>query len=184
MLYDLNTPKNSVFPYNNYERFELTDMNEAECKAEFRFKKSALPQLVEALRIPQVFKCKQKSVCGGMEGLCMLLRRLAYPCQYSDLIPRFGRPVPEISMITTKVADFTYESHGRRIMEWNSSYTRKGSALNNCFGSVDGTVRPICRPNVNQRQVYNGHQRVHALKFKSVAIPNDVIASLYGPMSM
>ena len=44
MLYDLNTPKNPVFPYKNYERFELTDMDEAECKAEFRFKKSALPQ--------------------------------------------------------------------------------------------------------------------------------------------
>ena len=130
MLYDLNTPKNPVFPYKNYERFELTDMDEAECKAEFRFKKSALPQLVEALSIRQVFKCKQRCVCGGMEGLCMLLRRLAYPCRFSYLISRFGRLVPEISMIT-KVADFTYESHGRRIMEWNSGYTRKGSALNN-----------------------------------------------------
>ena len=60
----------------------------------------------------------------------------------------------------------------------------KGSALSNCFGFVDGTVRPICRPNVNQRQVYNGHKRVHALKFQSVAIPNGLIANLYGPMGM
>ena len=93
----------------------------------------------------------------------MLLRRLAYPCQYSNLIPRFGRPVPEISMITTQVADFIYESHGRRITEWNDDILNtdcleryaavihaKGSALNNCFGFVDGTVRPMCRPNVNQ----------------------------------
>lgn len=53
MLYDLNTSKNLVFPYENYERFELTDMDEADCKTEFRFEKSDLPQLAEALRIPQ-----------------------------------------------------------------------------------------------------------------------------------
>ena len=127
----------------------------------------------------------------------MLLRRLAYPCRYSDLIPRFGRPVPEISMITTRVADFIYENHGRRITEWNDDVLNtncleryaaaihaKGSALNNCFGFVDGTVRPICRANVNQRQVYNDHKRVHALKFQSVAVPNGLIANLYGPMGM
>ena len=52
MLFDLNTSKNPVFPYENYGRFELTDMDEAECKAEFRFEKSDLHQLAEALRIP------------------------------------------------------------------------------------------------------------------------------------
>ena len=54
MLYDLNTPKNPVFPYGNYERFNLTDMDEAECKAELHFEKSDLPELAETLRIPQV----------------------------------------------------------------------------------------------------------------------------------
>ena len=63
MLYDLNTSKNPIFPCENYERFELTDIDEAEWKAEFRFEKSDLPQLAEALRIPQVFKCKQRRVC-------------------------------------------------------------------------------------------------------------------------
>ena len=51
MLYDLNTSKNPVFPYKNYERFELNNMDEAECKAKFRFEKSDLPQLAEALRM-------------------------------------------------------------------------------------------------------------------------------------
>ena len=96
MLYDMNTSKNPAFPYENYDKFEQTDIDEAECKAEFRFEKSHLPQLAEALRIPQAFKCKQRTVCDGMEGLCMLLRRMAYPSRYSDLIPRFGKPVPEI----------------------------------------------------------------------------------------
>ena len=47
---------------------------------------------------------------------------------------------------------------------------------------MDGTVRPICRPSQNQRIVYNGHKRAHALKFQSVVTPNGLIANLYGPM--
>ena len=197
LLYHLNTSKNPVFPYENYDVFELENVDEAECKPEFRVEKADLPQLAEVLGIPCVFRCDQRTVCDGMEGLCMLLRRLAYPCRYSDLIPRFGRLVPEISMITSKVADFIYMNHGYRITRWNNSLLSpdnleryaeaihsKGAALDNCFGFVDGTVRPICRPNTNQRQVYNGHKRVHAIKFQSVAIPNGIIANLYGPVGM
>ncbi|KAL9977147.1 hypothetical protein ACROYT_G014520 [Oculina patagonica] len=33
---------------------------------------------------------------------------------------------------------------------------------------MDGTVRPIARPGERQRVLYNGHKRVHALKFQSV----------------
>ena len=42
-------------------------------------------------------------------------------------------------------------------------------------------VCPICHPGEKQRVVYNGHKRVHALKFQSVAVlPNGLIANLYG----
>lgn len=58
----------------------------------------------------------------------------------------------------------------------------KGAALSNCFGFVDGTVRPICRPGKDQKVVYNGHKRVHALKFQSVPLPNGLVAHLYGPV--
>ena len=43
------------------------------------------------------------------------------------------------------------------------------------------TVRPICRPRVNQRIVYNGHKRLHAITFQSMCIPNGLIANLSGP---
>ena len=58
----------------------------------------------------------------------------------------------------------------------------KGAALDNCFGFVDGTVRPISKPGVNQRAVYNGHKRVHALKFQSFALPNGLIGNLFRPV--
>ena len=33
-----------------------------------------------------------------------------------------------------------------------------------------------------ERVVYNGHKRVHGLKFQSVALPNGLIGKLYGPV--
>ena len=47
---------------------------------------------------------------------------------------------------------------------------------------LDGTVRDISRPGVNQKTVYNGHKKVHALKFQSVVLPNGIIALMYGPV--
>ena len=41
-------------------------------------------------------------------------------------------------------------------------------------------VRSICRPGVNQRILYNGHKRVHSIKFQSVVIPNGLISNLFG----
>ena len=111
------------------------------------------------------------------------------------MIPRFVRPVPELCMISNTVLDWIYENHGFRLTPWNQpflspvclqryadSISRKSSPLNNCFGFVDGTVRSISRPGKNKKIVYKGHKRVHALKFQSVALPNGLIADLYGPV--
>ena len=54
--------------------------------------------------------------------------------------------------------------------------------LDNCWSFIDGTVRPICRPQENQRLVFNGHKISHALKFQSIVVPNGIIANLFGPI--
>ena len=54
--------------------------------------------------------------------------------------------------------------------------------MRNCWGFVDGTVRSICKPSQHQGEVYNGHKKVHALKFQSVVTPNGLVANLWGPM--
>ena len=146
--------KTPEFPYEEYERFDLQEMDDAECKAEFRFAKMDIPLLAEALGIPEKFICHQGTRSEGIEGLCMLLKRLTYPCRYSDLIPRFGRPVPVLSMISNTVLDFIYNEQGHKITQWNNSLLNpanlevyaaaisdKGAALDNCIGFIDGTAR-------------------------------------------
>ena len=54
--------------------------------------------------------------------------------------------------------------------------------LRNCFGFIDGTVTPFCRPDENQRVVHNGHKRVYGLELQSVVLLNGTIANLYGPV--
>ena len=195
LLYDINQSKNPEFPHENYEPFNFDALDPVECVADFRVEKQDIPRLADALGIPPVIKCQQRSICGGTEGLCMLLRRFAYPCRLSDMIARFGRPVPVMSMITKEVMNFIYNNHQQRLTQWNqfllspaslqeyaNAIHRAGAALNNCFGFIDGTVRAISRPGKDQRLVYNGHKRVHALKFQSVSLPNGIIANLFGPV--
>ncbi|CAH3161403.1 unnamed protein product [Porites lobata] len=94
LLYDVNRSTNLDFPHEQYPLFDLDDMQNDECLAEFRVHKHDLPILAEVLGIPDQFVLEQRSVVGGMEALCMLLKRLTYPCRYSDLLHRFGqRPV-------------------------------------------------------------------------------------------
>ena len=110
-----------------YEEFSLDNFSEEECIAEFRVEKNALPILAHALGIPPVVHCLQRSVFEGMEGLCMLLKRLAYPCRYSDMIPRFGRTVQEMSMMTNVVLDGINNEHGHHLTDFNQPFLSRAS---------------------------------------------------------
>ena len=125
----------------------------------------------------------------------MLLQKLAYSCRYSDMIPRFGRSKPELGLIVHTVlrcictqfehflSSFQQEwLAADTLTEYAVAVYGKCHALDNCWGFIDGTVRPICRPGENQRVVYNGHKRVHALKCQSVVAANGLITNLYGPV--
>ena len=98
-------------------------------------------------------------------------------------------------MISNQVTDWIYNTHGHKVTQWNHGILNplliatyadgvhtKGAALDNCFGFIDGTVRPISRSISYQRIFYNGHKRVHALKFQAVTLPNGLIANIYGPV--
>ena len=182
-----------IFPYWKVDKFSLDNWDDTECHTELRFKKGDLYDLKRCLRIPDMIQCLQGTICEGMEAMCILLKRLAYPCRYTDMVGRFGRNPTELCLIFNNVLDKIYDTH-HRLNSWNQPFLQpaelhrfarsiydKGAPLDNCFGFIDATVRPICRPNINQRVMYNGHKRVHGIKFQSVVVPNGLIANLSGP---
>lgn len=145
--------------------------------------------------MPEKIKCANGTRVDGVDALCITLNRYAYPTRYSDMIKHFAYSVPQLCLTFNNITDFLYENfnHLFRTLDQNwlsphcmeqfsQAVSSKGAAITNCWGFVDGTVRPTCRPSQNQRVMYNGHKRLHALKFQSVVAANGLIAHLYGPV--
>ena len=160
----------------------------------FVFFKNDVYLLFGALQLPEQLRCQNGLKVLGLEALCIFLKRFAYPCRYCDMINRFGQPVPQLSMVSNLVMNYLYNNFSHLLSDFNQPWLAraelekfanavhaKGAPLENCWGFVDGTVRPICRPQEHQRVVYNGHKRVHSIKFQSVVAPNGLIANLAGP---
>ena len=180
-------------PYWKYDRFSLKDMTNEQCSVELCFTEN-IYQLCSSLSLPQVYRCYNRLSIDSVEALCVCLKRVAYPCHYADLVPRFSRPVPQLCMICNLVDDI-YSKFSHLLTDLNQPWLcrenlksfatpvhNKGAALDNCWGFVDGTVRPICMPKHDQTAVYNGRKRVHALKLQSVAATNSMVASPLEPV--
>ena len=182
-------------PYWRYERFDLEKYGNDECLANFRFYKNDLYDVADALNLPRNgLVCSNGTKAFSMDALCLFLRRHCYPCRYVDLVPLFGRSIPELCLINNTFVDFMYDRWGHLLTTLNQPWLspinlqqfanvihEKGAALENCWGFVDGTVAQVCRPGLMQRILYNGHKRVHAIKYHSVTAPNGLCANLRGP---
>lgn len=181
----------------DYHTIPLFDVNRYSAKQVweyFRFERNDLERLRTALHIPDIIHTRNRLKENGLRAMCLLLRRLAYPCRLSDLVPMFGRPECELSQIINSVLGLLYERHhhlldgdiGHMNFIDPGSFSRAtynaGSALINCFGFIDGTARPIARPQTDQRLFYSGHKRQHCLKFQSVVCPNGLIVHMFGPL--
>jgi len=121
LLYNLNRSYNLDLPYDSYPDFYFDELEDDGCLAEFHFHKRDLPLLADLLEIPETVEYYQKSICSGLEALCVLLKRHSYPCRYSDIVARFAKPAPVLCMINNYLINFIYQSHSHRILEWNDS---------------------------------------------------------------
>ena len=139
--------------------------------------------LLDVLNLPDKTTYPNRFFVYSDEALCMLLRRFAYPCRYEDLVPRFGRHVPQLSTVVSEMTDLLHVQFGHLLSRLNQPWLSPADpALDNFWGFIDGTVRPVLRPGEHQKVLYNGHKRVHAILFHSVVVPNGLIANLFGPV--
>ena len=175
-MYDLNKPKNPEIPCGE-QRFDIDNLCDDECQTNFRFFRNDIYRLTEVLDLPDEIECYNGLVVDKVEALAMYLKRFSYPCRYADMVPLFSRPIPQICMITNKVMNFIYDRWRHLLFDLNPPWLSRanlerfaaaihdrGAALENCWAFVDGTVRPISRPGKNQRVLYNGHKKIHAIK--------------------
>ena len=122
-------------------------MNDDERRVEFRFKKGDIYTLAQTFRLPEMVRCYNGIVIDSVEALCICLKRYAYPCRYADLIPRFGRPVPQLCMAANVITDMIFDRFHRLLTDldqpWLSPHNlqtyadaihNRGAALENCWG--------------------------------------------------
>ena len=166
------------------------------CVDLFRFTKEQLYLLVQQLRLPDCMTAPNRTKWTAIEGLCIVLRRLTYHNRYIDLVGLFGRGVAEIGIIFNNTIMYIHRKWSHLLYgmdgkapwlsaERLSTYRQRLSevcALPNLCGFIDGTVRPICRPTRNQKAVYNGHKRTHALKYQAIMAPDGMVSHLSGPI--
>ena len=177
-------------------RLCLRSLDDHTCKLRFRFSSAEIMELCHALRIPEKMVGPSRVSWTGLEGLLVVLRRLSYPCRLGELSDEFGRSLPDLSRIfnstlmwiwrrwSGQVQDPFTKAHftPARLRAYRAAIYRKSGVDLRVWGFIDGTVRPMCRPREHQRMFYNGHKRVHALKFQAVTTPDGLICHLYGPV--
>lgn len=175
-----------------YERLDFDQISNSYCREQFRFDKIAILELCDKLNIPHRYVCPNKTVCTGLEGFLILLRRLTYPNRLLELEKEFGRSRTELSLIINTVLDDIHERFKTKLTNLNQSWINldrfsqassiRGSPFPNCWGFIDGTSLFICRPTDMQKSCFSGHKRQHCLKFQGVVTPCGVFAQMYGPI--
>ena len=83
-----------------YDRFDLDELGNDQCKAEIRFYKNDIFKLAEYLQLPDEIVPYNGLVVGLIPALCIYLKRFTYPCRYGrDIVAHFARPVPELCIL-------------------------------------------------------------------------------------
>ena len=140
------------------QKFDLAKVSVRDCWKDYRFTKNQLEILREALQFPEFFVTKKRYKLPAMEGLCLLLRRLAYPNRLGDILHHSGKDEAVLSACFNHVLDFVYNQFcdrldtpdqpwitGDVLETWAEAVQRKGSPFRRCVGFIDGTNVEICR---------------------------------------
>lgn len=174
-------------------RYEFDQSSNDDTLYHFRFDKNALRKLEELLNIPSRIVLPQRSVVLGFDAFLMLLKRFAYPIRLDDIAIMFGRPREIVSMTIKWMVNYIYKNFCYLLKFDQSRLTpqkleyfakcvyQKGAPLSTVYAFIDGTVRPNSRPGLGQKLFFNGHHRIHALKYQSVTTPDGIIVDLCGP---
>ena len=80
LLYDANMSKD-IYPYWKYSHFDMRTFDDEQCVVDRGFSKAHLYTLLDVLNISDRVATVQSTVCENIEALCVLLKRLPFPCR-------------------------------------------------------------------------------------------------------
>ena len=72
ILYEEYESTNLYFPHWEYEPFSLDIFDSSEARAEFRVDKEDIPLLINALQVPEYFRCPQRTGKAVHKFTCLI----------------------------------------------------------------------------------------------------------------
>lgn len=178
------------------DRLVFERIDEETCLRRYRYSKAHVLDLLHGLGLPDIMRAPSRHSWTGLEGLLVVLRRLSYPNTLGDMCEEFGRSKASLSIVFNVTLQwiaarwdgllsnpFTHPFlTPATFSEYCEAIRSRTHVPLDIWGFIDGTVRAICKPSNHQRMFYNGHKRVHALKYQSVVTPDGLICHLFGPV--
>ena len=126
--------------------------------------------------------------------MLVLLTRLAWPSRVADIAESSNRYPSAISSGFNWMIEYIYDTFSYlrdwrslavfvdRFGEFADAIHRRGSPLRNIIGFVDGKLQNVGRPGRNQGVLYSGMNRVHAIKWQGIMLPNGMMPYPFGPI--
>ncbi|KAH9110824.1 hypothetical protein AeMF1_014509 [Aphanomyces euteiches] len=187
------------YPLIPQVEFDLMKRSDTNARREFRFDRHGIQKLGFLLSLPAVIVTERRNRVLRDEAMCILLGRLAFPCQLYDMTKTFGRSEASLCDIFLHVVKLLYSQwkdllfFNRKLVQNNvdrycQAITAKGAPTTNVFGFIDGTKVQICRIKSTgngdnlQKQVYSGHKRLHCLSYQAVTVHDGICVHFFGPV--
>jgi hypothetical protein len=161
----------------------------------FRFSKTQVATivglLIDVARLPEVVVSYAGDSASLRTAFLVMCMKFAWPTRLGTMTEMFGKGASWISRIikALRVLLFKTFHHGLRNprvlslaqLQRFAAGVQRISGVDVCFGFLDGTVRPVCKPKDAQGELYNGKDRVHALKYQILSTPDGIIRHIDGP---
>ena len=130
LSYDANQSK-PIDPYWKYNTFDVRMIDDEQSFIDFRFGKNDLYTLLDVFNIPNRIIASQGTAWSDIEALCILRKRLAFPCRYSDMTPMVGRNMTDMCLIYNNGLSYT-PAACRKTERLESTYASSWSVANIC----------------------------------------------------
>lgn len=169
-------------------RFSLGTYNDEKARLKFRFPVDGMVSLTALLEEPNVVISTGGDRAQGVESMCILLARLAYPKRYVDLSNTFGRSRGSLCRIFLCMINIIHSKWSNiivlhsKLLESRAQYyvdavARKDRqfpvlALSTVPRSLLVALQLVRTVANMQKLIYTGHKRMHCLSFQSLTTPD------------
>ncbi|KAG0634032.1 hypothetical protein HOY80DRAFT_869723, partial [Tuber brumale] len=148
-----------------------------------RFSSQDIFEITQCLRLPPIISTRNRNSFTQEEAFFLFCARLAYPQRIEQMAIYLDYSAKRVSESYGWMLEYIWKSWDHllcdfqlpaqhlspeRLQYFARKIHGKGAPLTTCWGFIDCTIRPICRPVKWQKRVYNGHKKKHSLKYSAV----------------